>query len=208
MLTAVVVLVFGMPIAATAHAAAAQAPRTTDGSGNNAANPDWGRAGALYRRIAAPHYADGIAQPVEGPSPRYISNRIFNDTAQNIFSENGVTQWGFAWGQFIDHTIGLRQDAGERQPLEFSAADPLEAFDNDFGALAFDRTPAAPGSGSTSPRQQINTVSSYVDASSVYGDDVARQEWLREGPVDGELADNGAKLLLPDGLLPRSDVRG
>jgi peroxidase len=43
---------------------------------------------------------------VSGPSPRYISNRVFNDVGQNLFSENDISQWGWAWGQFIDHDIG------------------------------------------------------------------------------------------------------
>ena len=45
---------------------------------------------------------------------------------------------------------------------------------------------------------------SYIDGSSVYGGTNARLEWLREGPVDGNLANNGATLLLPDGYLPRA----
>ena len=67
------------------------------------------------------NYADGIAKPVGGPSARYVSNRVFNDTSQNLFSENGVTQWGFVWGQFIDHTFGLREEAGRRE-----RADPVQ----------------------------------------------------------------------------------
>ena len=85
-------------------------------------HPDWGRAGtAVPAACAAPNYADGRAAPVTGPSARYVSNRIFNDTSQNLFSENGVTQWGAVWGQFLDHTFGLRQETGgERAPLALS----------------------------------------------------------------------------------------
>jgi hypothetical protein len=83
--------------------------RSLDGSLNNLAHPMWGRANTEYLRVANANYADGIASQVNGPSTRYISNRIFNDTNQNLFSENGVSQWGFVWGQFLDHTFGLRQ---------------------------------------------------------------------------------------------------
>jgi hypothetical protein len=196
-------------LASTARAGDMGATRTLDGSENNAAHPDWGKAGTPYRRIAAPAYADGIAQPPAGPPARYVSNRVFNDTAQNLFSENDISQWGYVWGQFIDHTIGLRQDApDEPMPIAFDPADPLEAFRDDFGSIAFSRTPAAPGTGVTSPREQVNTVSAYIDGSAVYGDDATRLEWLRSGPVDGSLEDNGARLLLPGGLLPRGDARG
>jgi hypothetical protein len=183
--------------------------RTLDGSANNLLHPDWGRARTEYLRLAAPHYADGVTAMEAGPSPRYVSNRVFNDVAQNIFSENRVSQWGWLWGQFLDHTFGLRDETpGESAPIAFDARDPLEQFTNDFGAIDFSRTPAAPGTGVKTPRQQINTVSSYIDAATVYGATNARLEWLRKGPVDGTLADNKARLLLPGGYLPRATARG
>src|SRR5262245_3449414 len=103
--------------------------RTLDGSGNNVAHPAWGQAGTQYLRVAAPDYADGIGQMVTGPSPRYISNRIFNDQGQNLFSENGVSQWGWAWGQFIDHDIGLRDETpAETADMPYDKHDKLQAF--------------------------------------------------------------------------------
>ena len=179
--------------------------RTLDGSGNNRNHPEWGKTNTQYLRVARTNYADGIAKPVGGPTTRYVSNRVFNDVHQNLFSENGVTQWGFVWGQFMDHTFGLRQEAGgETANIPFNTADPLETFTNTLGSIPFMRTPAAPGTGTgKTPREQINTVSSYIDGFSVYGGTPDRLEWLREGPVDGNLSNNGAKLLLDNGFLPR-----
>jgi hypothetical protein len=126
--------------------------RSLDGSGNNLAHPDWGQAGTAYLRVAEPNYADGIGRMVPGPSPRYVSNRIFNDLGQNVFSENRITQWGWVWGQFLDHTFGLRNEQpGEREPIAFDVKDPLESFRNDLGAIDFARTPAMPGRGSRRP---------------------------------------------------------
>jgi hypothetical protein len=206
----VVVGVAGLPGASTADPGAPMMEaRSLDGSGNDPGHPSWGEAGSQYPRVAAPNYADGLSEMVSGPSPRYISNRVFNDEGQNLFSENDVSQWGWVWGQFVDHDIGLRDEApGESVPIPFDPHDPLEAFANDLGAMSFARTRAATGTGVTSPRQQINTVSSYLDGSAVYGIDAGRVEWLREGPVDGELANNAASLLLPGGYLPRADARG
>ena len=185
------------------------AVRSLDGSGNNRFRPDWGKAGTQYLRVAATNYADGIAKPATGPLTRYVSNRVFNDVGQNLFSENGVTQWGWAWGQFMDHDFGLRDEtAAESTPIAFATTDPLEAFTNDFGAMGFARTPAAPGTGVSSPRQQINTISSYIDSSNVYGVTNSRLEWLRNGPVDGNLGNNAASLMLTStGYLPRVDAR-
>jgi hypothetical protein len=188
---------------------AAATVRSLDGRSNNLEHLSWGRAGTNYLRLSAARYADGIAQMVEGPHPRYVSNRIFNDSGQNLFSENGVSQWGWVWGQFIDHDFGLRdEEAAERVPIAFNNDDPLEAFTNDLRSIAFSRTPAAPGTGDRSSRQQINTISSFIDASSVYGTTKRRLDWLRAGGADGDPANNAAALLLPEGYLPRADARG
>ena len=180
-------------------APAAAATRSLDGSGNNLRHPSWGAANTIYPRIAAPDYADGIGAMVGGPDARYVSNRIFNDVGQNLFSENDVTQWGWAWAQFVDHDIGLADEhPGENAPIGFAADDPLERFTDDLGVIGFSRTPAAQGTGVTTPRQQLNTVSSYIDASNVYGTTGTRLKWLRDG----------ARLLLThDGLLPRASAR-
>jgi hypothetical protein len=184
--------------------------RTLDGHDNNLRHSDWGRANTLYLRVATPNYADRIGVMAGGPSVRYVSNRVFNDTGQNIFSENALTQWAWVWGQFMDHDFGLRDETpGESAPLNFRANDPLEGFTNDFGVMGFARTPAAPGTGTSLPRQHVNTLSSFIDASNVYGVTSARLEWLRVGPVDNDLGNNGARLMLTsDGYLPRVSARG
>ena len=191
-------------------ATAPQQSRSLDGGGNNRQHDDWGRAGTQYLRVAAPNYADGISKEVAGPPTRYVSNRIFNDVGQNLFSENDVSQWGWAWGQFMDHDFGLRDEtAAESTPIAFDKRDPLEAFRNDLGAIDFARTPAAQGTGVSSARQQINTLSSYIDGSNVYGVTDARLDWLREGRVDGSSSNNKATLMLTTaGYLPRMDARG
>jgi len=205
---AVALTICTVVLAGTASPADASmfAIRSLDGRGNNELHPNWGRAKTLYLRLAPPDYRDGISRMEGGPSPRYVSNRVFNDGGQNLFSENGVSQWGWVWGQFIDHDIGLRNEQpGESAPIAFNTNDPLEAFTDDLGAIAFSRTPAAPGTGVATPRQQVNTLSSFIDASNVYGVDPARLAWLRLGPVDS----SGAPLMLTDdGYLPRVTARG
>jgi peroxidase len=176
------------------------AARALDGARNNLRHPAWGRSGTPYVRVARANYADGVRTMVAGPPARYVSNRIFNDVGQNLFSENGVTQWGWAWAQFLDHDIGLRDETpAEHAPIAFDALDRLEDFRNELGAIEFARTPAAPGTGVRSQREQINTLSSYIDGSGVYGITARRDLWLREG----------ARLLMTrDRYLPRADARG
>lgn len=207
---ALVFMIIVLTVTATPGDATSFAIRTLDGSGNNLRHPEWGRANTLYLRVAPTNYADGISTMATGPSMRYVSNRVFNDVGQNIFSKNGVTQWGWVWGQFLDHDFGLRDERpAENAPIGFDRADPLEAFANDLGAIGFARTPAAPGTGVNTPRQQVNTLSSYIDASNVYGVDAQRLEWLRVGPVDGDMTNNGARLMLTaNDFLPRVGARG
>jgi peroxidase len=182
-----------------APASATAASRSLTGAGNNLRHRAWGQAGTQYRRVAPPRYADGVSAMVAGPSPRRVSNRVFNDVGQNLFSENDLSQWVWTWGQFVDHDFGLQDERpAESAPLAFDAHDPLEDFEDDLGAIDFARTPAAPGTGVTTPRQQLNTQSSYIDASNVYGVSAGRLDWLRQG----------ARLLLPHGYLPRADARG
>jgi hypothetical protein len=184
--------------------------QSLDGSGNNVAHPQWGQLGHPYSRVAAANYADGRGSPVSGPNPRYVSNRVFNDVTQNIFSERQVTQWSWTWGQFLDHTIGLAQGGGAPANIPFNRNDPVERFSNDLGVISFTRDAAAPGTGTDTahPRQQINTVSSYIDGFAIYGGSAQREEWLRDGPVDGNLGNNAATLMLNGGYLPTRDARG
>jgi hypothetical protein len=185
--------------------------RTLDGSGNNLAHPTWGEAGTPYARLTAPNYADGIGSMRSGPGARFVSNRVFNDTGQTLFSENAVSQVGWMWGQFVDHTLDLQDEtAAEEADIPFNASDPLETFQNDTGAIQFARTPAAPGTGTSTsnPRQQINTVNSFIDGWNIYGGTLDREEWLRDGPYDGDLSNNDAQMVLINGYLPTEAARG
>jgi hypothetical protein len=192
----------------SANAALGFEVQTLDGSGNNVANPTRGRSNTNYVRVGPTRYADGRSQPVAGPNTRRISNRIFNDSNQNVFSEGRVTQWGWQWGQFLDHTFGLAQGGNETANIPFNSADPLETFTNTLGSIPFTRDQAAPGTGVSNAREQVNTVSSYIDAWAVYGGTNDRLEWLRNGTLDGNVTNNQATLMLPNNFLPSRAARG
>src|ERR1700730_2070592 len=170
--------------------------QTLNGFNNNPFSPNFGRAGTNYLRIGSPRYVDGRSQMVTGPNARLVSNRIFNDINVNVFSVRGVTQWRNVWGQFLDHSFGLRDDAGTTANIPFTSTDPLESFRNDLGVIPFTRTAAAPGTGVTNNRQQVNTVSSFIDAWAVYGGSDTRLDWLRGGTVDGNPGKNGGTTVI------------
>ena len=169
--------------------------RTYDGSNNNLANPAWGQTNTPYLRVIDPVYSDGVGEMTTGPNSRYISNRIFQDLFVNVPDEHRVNQFGFVWGQFMDHTFGLAQDGSEAAYIAFDASDPLENFTNDLGVIPFARDEPVAGTGVAGlPRQYTNTASSYIDGWSIYGPDrlvdgIARVDRLRD-PT------NTAKLLV------------
>ena len=200
-------VIMAAPAAGQRGAVPFSAPvRTLSGADNNLAHPDWGKAGTAYTRVAAAGYADGVGAFGMAPSPRYVSNRVFNDVGQNLFSENGVTQWGWAWGQFLDHDFGLETGASRSRRSRSTRATRSRAF----GTTSADRLLAdapARGTGETKPRQYRNELSSYIDASNVYGLTQSRLDWLRTGPLDGRPADNGARCCSRPAATCRARVR-
>jgi hypothetical protein len=204
----------GLALALAAPSAQAALPqfeaRTLNDWGNNLAHPEWGSAASNYVRLAPARYTDGTGAMIEGPNARYVSNRIFNSGGQDLFSERNVSQWVWVWGQFVDHTVGHAESGSEEAPISFDAEDPLESFSDTLGEIPFTRDAVAPGTGTSpsNPRQQVNGVSSFIDASALYGNSPSRLEWLRAGPDDGNPARQHARLLLPNRYLPTASARG
>ena len=141
-----------------------------DGSGNNVANPTWGTAGSDLLRLAPVGYADGIDSPAlpNDQSARVISNIMNNqadpsDTSQDVMTvdQNSLSDFGYAFGQFMDHDMDNTPDGGASLPIAVAANDPIGP-----AALPFTRSLTDP---SSKPAQQINSITSYLDLSQVYG---------------------------------------
>ncbi|MGK7873945.1 MAG: peroxidase family protein [Xenococcaceae cyanobacterium] len=187
--------------------------RTIDGSGNNPS--DLGAAGTELIRLFDPAYEDGVDEPRGGdfnastlPNPRTISNTISNQT-ESVPNFLNASDWLWQWGQFIDHDLGLNEandenppGSGDFTPIPVPQDDLSDPFvQNGITNLPFIRVPAAPGTGTGpgNPRQQINQITSFIDASSVYGSDDERAEFLRtfeKGQLKTTVGDNG-EILLP-----------
>ena len=180
--------------------------RTLDGSGNNRNHPDWGksehavpagRPDELRRR----HRASRSAARPPATSATASSTTSARTCSPRAASPSGA----WSWGQFLDHTFGLRDGDGPARPRTSRSTRPIRSrrSRNDLGVIAVHAHAGRARHGTcTNPRQQINTVSSATSTRfSVYGGTDARLDWLRDGPVDGNPANNGATLLLP-GRLP------
>ncbi len=178
--------------------------RTINGFGNNISNPAIGESDTELIRLTPNAYADGISTPRGGlnssslPSARAISNAI---SAQNSSQANsaGASDWIWQWGQFLDHDLDLSGVATVSEPFDISvpAGDP--SFDPTFSSTAtieLNRTISTGGS-STAPRQQINEITSFIDASNVYGSDATRAVGLRDLSTNGLLRTSSGGTMLP-----------
>lgn len=130
----------------------------------------------------APAADDGF----EGPNPREISNRVCVQTGSQP-NAAGYSDAVWAWGQFIDHDIGLTETDPENGDASIPVLDP-----NDWLSpiIPFTRSNYVEIDG---VREQINQITSFIDASNVYGSDDITAAFLR---------DSGGYMLSEDGLLP------
>lgn len=149
--------------------------RSYDGTGNHPL--DYGAAGGVLPRIVPNGYLDGESQPnMTLPGARSISNSVF-DQVHRAPDPNGLSEMVWAWGQFIDHDMDLTplQSGGETISIPVPVNDPLLT-----GAMIpMDRSIFT--TDSSGVRQQSNVITSFLDASNVYGSDATRAQWLRSG---------------------------
>ncbi|MGI9364998.1 MAG: peroxidase family protein [Rhizobiaceae bacterium] len=179
--------------------------RNTEGTDNNPLNPDLGQTNDQLARVADPDYGDGISTLAgEGrPSAREISNEIFSQDAETPM-EAGFSDYMWVWGQFLDHDISLSltsSEESEEAPIPVPADDALfDPFSTGMVTIPFSRSTFDPDSGSdtSNPRQQLNDITPFIDASNVYGSDAERAAALRE--------DDGRMKVSDDDLLPFNEA--
>jgi len=161
--------------------------QSLDGTRNNLINIEWGSTNEQLLRRSSAAYGDGISTPSgsDRPSARLISNAMSASPEGGITNDRDFTAFVYAWGQFLDHDLGLTVTASpsERLPISVPAGDPW--FDpNSTGAMTISLSRSAydtsTGLSTVNPRQQLNSLTSFVDGSQVYGVDAARSAALRE----------------------------
>lgn len=178
--------------------------RTLDGRGNNPENDEMGMALTQVMRMMPPEYSDGMGSPAgEGrPSARAVSNAVCAQD-ESILNDRGLSDWVWQWGQFLDHDLSLSGSMNPPELFEIAipAGDPF--FDPDGSGtrvMGMNRSIYDPSTGVDveHPRQQMNEITSFIDASNVYGSNDARGAWLRTF--------EGGRLKVSEGdLLPFND---
>jgi len=175
--------------------------RNIDGSGNHTTHYSLGAADSPLRRVLPDAYEDQVsAMAGEGrPSPREISNFICDEESRTVNSL-GASDFVWQWGQFLDHDIDLTETREPFAPnhVRPETGDPF--FDPDstgLSEISFFRSAGMQGTGidAAYPRQQINFISHFIDASNVYGSDAARAAALRTNDGTGKLKVSAGNLL-------------
>ncbi|WP_020476030.1 peroxidase family protein [Zavarzinella formosa] len=192
---------------------AALAVRPIDGTGNNIANPNWGTAGVDFLRNAPAAYADGVSSPAGAsrPSAREVSNVLSDQAGQDIVSDRQLSAMIYAWGQFIDHDLDLTPTGTGDFPVPVPTGDPsFDPTGTGTQTIPLTRSAYDPATGTApgNPRQQINSITAWLDGSMVYGSDAATAASLRT-MVGGQMKTSAGNLLPTDntGFFVAGDTR-
>ena len=176
--------------------------RSFDGTGNNVTHPDWGSTAEQLLRRSVPAYADGISAPsgTDRPSARVVSNLLAANPAGGVINDRDWTAFVYAWGQFLDHDLGLTDTASPRERLSIAVPAGDSSFDpagSGTMTISMSRSAYDPttGLGAGNPRQQTNSITAFIDGSQVYGSDATRAAALRT--FTGGLMRTSAGGLLP-----------
>ncbi|XP_076304023.1 salivary peroxidase/catechol oxidase-like isoform X2 [Tachypleus tridentatus] len=168
--------------------------REIDGRCNNLLNPEWGAAFTCMNRLKSPSYADDLSAPRKAssgnelPNPRQMSSEIHKEA--NVPSAK-YTNMFMQWGQFLSQD--LSQASKTAYPEEMVLGDSMATFDccnpqeadsecfpisipqsdpfySTFGQTCLNfRRSAKCLKADDDVRQQINSVTSFIDGSQIYG---------------------------------------
>jgi hypothetical protein len=173
--------------------------RAIDGSNNNKQQPGMGTPHTRLYRLMSPDYADGFSAlaGAQRPGARVISNKIFHQ-AESRPNNLDASDFLWQWGQFLDHDIDLTDgtDPAEHANIPVPTGDPyFDPASSGKAEIPFNRSLYDKNSSTDAPRQQLNEITAWIDASNVYGTDPLRTDALRTHAGDGKLKTSAGNLL-------------
>uniref|UniRef100_A0A8C2UQL3 Thyroid peroxidase n=1 Tax=Chinchilla lanigera TaxID=34839 RepID=A0A8C2UQL3_CHILA len=182
--------------------------RLITGACNNREHPTWGASNTALARWLPPAYEDGFSQPrgwnpdflyhgFRLPPVREVTTQVIRVPNEAVTEDDQYSDFLTVWGQYIDHDIALTPQSSSADcqlacenrspcfPIQLPADTPPVPQ-----CLSFSRSAAACGSGlrsallanlsAAAARQQMNALTSFLDASTVYGSSAAAERDLRD----------------------------
>ena len=124
------------------------------------------------------------------PSPREISNSVCFNPNGMVLDEDGLSDMNWLWGQFITHDIdftltqnGRVDGAAERIDIPVPSGDLwMDPQGTGSNMIMMFRSIYNQSTGfENTTREYPNSVTGWIDGSSVYGSSQATADWLRTG---------------------------
>lgn len=181
--------------------------RTFDGTCNNIQHPLRGAAITPFGRLLDADYDNDLSLPRGWmrslPSSRLLTHDLLSSRNAELREDFDFTLMLMQIGQFLDHDLDIAPITPSRESFErgvscdetcenTSPCYPIPVPENDRRirnreCLPFTRSSAVCGTGASSlligraayRREQINQITSYVDASMIYGSSQERADLLR-----------------------------
>ena len=169
--------------------------RTYDGSLNDPAHPNMGKAGVVFGR----NHPLGVTVPEKPPrlmtpNPRTVSQTLLvRDEFQPATTLNVLAA---AWIQFQNHDWFSHGDNNPSETLQVELT-PQDPWGEPTMEVRSSRTPTVAANGSELPPAYVNTVTHWWDGSQIYGSSEERCRKLRAGEA--------GLMLLADDRLPMED---
>ncbi|XP_069766439.1 eosinophil peroxidase-like isoform X2 [Narcine bancroftii] len=198
---------------------------------NNRMKPRLGSSNTALARWLPARYEDGISIPLgwtpnKLPLAREVSNKILKVSNKDVISDKYFSHMFMQWGQWIDHDMSLSPVSGSLEtfndgincertcvqrnpcfPIKIPPGDPR--ITQNETCMPFFRSAPACGTGESAslfgdvnPRQQINSLTSFIDVNEVYGSTDCLANKLRNLTnelgllaVNQEYSDNGREYL-------------
>ncbi|KAM5172929.1 dual oxidase 1-like isoform 2-T2 [Mantella aurantiaca] len=172
-----------------------------DGWYNNLANHRMGSKGSKLLRLIPASYSDGVYQVTSDlPNPREISNALTEGQSSSLSPRNLTVMAVFFGNQVLSEIVSTDMPAcpAEFLNIDIPLGDPVFDPENKSNVvLPFQRVQwySDTGKSPNSPRTQVNSVTAWIDGSSIYGPSHSWSDALRSFS-GGKLASG------PNGLFP------
>ncbi|XP_004868411.3 thyroid peroxidase isoform X1 [Heterocephalus glaber] len=183
--------------------------RLITGACNNRDHPTWGASNTALARWLPPAYEDGFSQPrgwnpsllYHGfplPPVREVTQKVIQVPNEAVTEDAQYSDFLTVWGQYIGHDMALTPQSTAGADCQLTCENRSPCFPIQLPAdapqgprcLPFSRSAAACGSGTrgallvnlsaAATRQQVNALTSFLDASTVYGSSAAAERFLRD----------------------------